>query len=460
MTVQTVNPATGQPLATHDAHDDAEVERLLAATADAQQQWRWTTPQERTVPLRRLGELLRDEVDDHAALISREMGKPLAEARGEVLKCATTCDYYADRLVEFLAPKPVETEARTSFVAYEPIGVVLAVMPWNFPYWQVVRFAAPTLGAGNGGLLKHAVNVTGCALALQDAFRRAGFPEHLLTTLVLEGHDQIPGIIADRRVAAITLTGSERAGAAVAEAAGRALKKTVLELGGSDPFVVLDDADLDVVAPEAVRARFVNAGQSCLCAKRFVVEESALQSFLDRVAPLVEALRVGDPAAEGTQVGPLAEARFVDDVERQVRESVAMGAKVLVGGHRIDGPGSFFAPTLLSDVRPDMPVFREETFGPVMVVVGAADVDEALVLADDSAYGLAASIWTAQTDRAIELGRRIQSGALFVNSVVASDPRMPFGGVKMSGYGRELSVEGLREFTNARTVWVADLAHA
>lgn len=455
-TVDTSNPASGTLLDSYPAHGDGDVERLLAAADATQKQWRWTTVEERTGALQRLASLLRDEVDEHAALISREMGKPVAEARAEVLKCATTCEYYADRLAGFLAPTPVATEAAKSFVAYEPLGCVLAIMPWNFPYWQVVRFAAPALGAGNAGILKHAPNVTGCAVALEDLFRRAGFPEHLLTALILEGHDQVPALIADPRIAAVTLTGSERAGAAVAAEAGRALKKSVLELGGSDPFVVLADADLDAAAPAAVRARFVNAGQSCLCAKRIVVEEPLLADFIARVTPIVESLVVGDPENEGTQVGPLAQERFVDEIDRQVQDSVAMGAKVLVGGHRIDGPGNFYAPTLLVDVTPEMPAFREETFGPVMVVVGARDTEHAVALADDSAYGLAASIWTARTEAAIELGRRIQSGALFVNSVVASDPRMPFGGVKSSGYGRELSVEGLREFTNARTIWATE----
>lgn len=444
-TITTVDPASGAVLAEYAAHDDSEIERRLAAVAAAQSAWRWSDLQDRIASLRRLGQLLRAEVDEHAALISAEMGKPLAEATAEVVKCAATCDYYADHLVDYLAPTSVDTEADRSFVAYEPIGVVLAVMPWNFPYWQVVRFAAPALAAGNGGVLKHAMNVTGCALALQDLFARAGFPESLLTTLVLDGHEQVPGIIADPRIAAVTLTGSERAGSAVAQAAGRALKKTVLELGGSDPFVVLADADLAAVAPVAVRARFVNAGQSCLCAKRFVVEQPLFDDFVAAVVPLVEAL----------ELGPLAQAHFVDDLERQVQDSVAMGAKVLTGGHRVDGPGNFYAPTVLVDVTTQMPVFREETFGPVMVIVAAEGVDEALALADDTRYGLAASIWTSDAERAIALGRRIESGALFVNAQVASDPRMPFGGVKLSGYGRELSIEGLREFTNARTVWAS-----
>jgi succinate-semialdehyde dehydrogenase/glutarate-semialdehyde dehydrogenase len=370
-----------------------------------------------------------------------------------VRKCALTCDYYADHAEQFLATQLVDTEASASFVTYEPLGVVLAVMPWNFPYWQVIRFAAPTLAAGNGGLLKHASNVTGCAIAIADVIRRSGFPEGLFQTLVLTGHGQVDEIIADPRVAAVTLTGSEGAGASVAAAAGRALKKTVLELGGSDPFVVLDDADIDKVAPLAIRARFVNTGQSCLCAKRFPVEAGVADEFERLVGDLARALRIGDPLDPSTQIGPLAKPSFVDDIDRQVQESVAMGARVVAGGHRIDGPGNYYAPTVLADVTPDMPVFREETFGPVMAIVRADDAAHAIELADDTRYGLAASVWTADMARGLALGRGIRSGALFINSVVVSDPRLPFGGVKLSGYGRELSREGMLEFMNVRAVW-------
>jgi len=454
-TVITVDPSTGQKLAEYPLLSAEDLDAALERAHRAQSAWRGVPVADRTAPLRALAQLLRDEAEQHARLISQEMGKPVTEALAEVRKCALTCDYYADHAEDFLAPQTVPTEASASFVSYEPLGVVLAVMPWNFPYWQVIRFAAPTLAAGNGGLLKHASNVTGSAVAIADVIARAGFPADLFQALVV-GHSDIDAIVADPRVAAVTLTGSEGAGAAVAASAGRALKKTVLELGGSDPFVVLDDADVEKVAPLAVRARFVNTGQSCLCAKRFPVEAGVADEFERRVKERVDALVIGDPLDPATQIGPLAKPSFVDDIDRQVRESVAMGARVVAGGHRIDGPGNYYAPTVLADVTPEMPVFREETFGPVMAIARAEDAEHAIALADDTRYGLAASVWTADMERGLALGRGIQSGALFVNAVVVSDPRLPFGGVKLSGYGRELSREGMLEFTNVRAVWAME----
>jgi succinate-semialdehyde dehydrogenase / glutarate-semialdehyde dehydrogenase len=454
--ITTLDPSTGQDLATYAALDGAGLETALARASEAQQEWRRRPVAERADLLRKVGVLLREEADTHASLISREMGKPIVEARAEVLKCALTCDYYADTAEAFLAPKPVKTEANTSFVAYEPIGLVLAVMPWNFPYWQVIRFAAPTLTAGNGGLLKHASNVTGCALAIQSLFERAGYPANLFTTLVLGQHNMVDDVIADRRVAAVTLTGSEAAGASVAAAAGRALKKNVLELGGSDPFVVLADVDVERVVPLAVRARFGNTGQSCLCAKRFIVESDVYDDFERGVVEAVASLKIGSPTDEDTRIGPLAKPGFVDDIDDQVSRSVAMGARLLAGGKRVEGHGNFYEPTVIADVTPDMPVFREETFGPVMVLIRADSAEEAIKLANASDYGLAASVWTGDMNRGLELGQEIDSGALFVNGVVASDPRLPFGGVKLSGYGRELSVEGMHEFTNIRAIWAAE----
>lgn len=455
--VKTVNPATGEPLNSYPALDHEGVNKALQLTAEAQNAWKTSEISHRATLLRTVGSLLREEVETHAALISTEMGKPITEARAEVLKCALTCDFYADHAEEYLAPKPVKTEAINSFVAYEPLGVVLAVMPWNFPYWQVIRFAAPTLTAGNGGLLKHASNVTGSALAIQDLFERAGYPTNLFRTLVLAEHSMVNDIIADKRVAAVTLTGSEGAGANVAEAAGRALKKTVLELGGSDPFVILDDVDLDAITPLAVRARFTNSGQSCLCAKRFVVDAKVIEGFEARIGKAVSELFVGDPLNPATQIGPMAKPGFVDDIDRQVQDSISMGARLITGGHRLPGAGNFYAPTVLADVTPDMPVFNQETFGPVLALVKADNAEHAIELADASQYGLAASIWTSDMQRGLELGKGINSGALFVNGVVASDPRLPFGGVKLSGYGRELSIEGMHEFTNVRAVWVGEL---
>lgn len=456
-TISTYNPATDELLAEYRAFSEEQLDAALANTHAAHREWRKSAVETRQAALRKLGQILRDEVEAHATLISREMGKPITEARGEVLKCATTCDYYADHLPEFLETKQIKTESVDSFVKYDPIGVVLAVMPWNFPYWQVIRFAAPTLAAGNGGLLKHASNVTGSALAIADAIERAGFPKHLFTTLVIAEHSWIDRIIADDRVAAVTLTGSEKAGASVAESAGRALKKTVLELGGSDPFVILADADIAAITPTAVKARFINTGQSCLCAKRFIVEADVIADFEARVGTAVAALKIGNPLEDSTQVGPLAKKQFVDEIDSQVQRSIAMGARLVTGGHRIEGPGNYYAPTVLADVTPDMPVFREETFGPVLALVKAGSPTEAVALANDSVYGLAASIWTSDNNRGLELGSEIESGALFVNQMVASDPRLPFGGVKLSGYGRELSVEGMREFMNARTVVINNM---
>jgi succinate-semialdehyde dehydrogenase/glutarate-semialdehyde dehydrogenase len=398
--------------------------------------------------------------------MTEEMGKPVAEALAEVDKCAWTARFYAEQAPVFLADRVVETPAARSWVSHEPVGPVLAVMPWNFPFWQVVRFAAPALAAGNAALLKHAPSVTGCALAAQEVFREAasavGAPAALFTTLLIdeaEVADATARIIEHPLVAAVTLTGSERAGAAVAAVAARAIKKSVLELGGSDPFVVLDDADVALAARMAVRSRFLNSGQSCLAAKRFIVADSVAEEFSRRFADEVAALRVGDPHDPATQIGPLAREDQVVAVQRQVDESVAAGATVLTGGKRLTGDGAFFSPTVLTDVTTDMPVFREETFGPVAAVIRAADDEEAARLADDTAFGLGASVWSADVERALAVGKQITSGALFINAVVASDARLPFGGTRRSGYGRELSEEGIREFTNVRTVWIgADAA--
>ncbi len=455
--VVTINPATDEVIESFDAMDWSQVSGLIDNAVAAQAAWRNSPLDERSTKLRKLGQILRDDVEDHATLISKEMGKPITEARGEVLKCALACDYYADHLVEFLTPKPVKTEAVNSYVAYEPLGVIFAVMPWNFPYWQVIRFAAPTLAAGNGGMLKHASNVTGSAIAIQHAIEKAGFPKGLFTSLVVADHSMVNQIVEDNRIAAVTLTGSEKAGASVAEAAGRALKKTVLELGGSDPFVILEDADSEAIAPFAVKARFINTGQSCLCAKRFIVADNLIDDFEGRIKTLVEGLKLGDPLDPSTQLGPLAKKAFVDDIDKQVQDSIAMGARLVTGGHRIDGPGNFYAPTILADVTPEMPVFNQETFGPVLALVGANSSEQAIKLANTTQYGLAASIWTKDPSIGVKLGADIASGALFVNGVVASDPRLPFGGVKLSGYGRELSIEGLHEFMNVRAVWIGNM---
>lgn len=435
-----------------------DVEQLLASATRAQENWKRTTLADRADLLQNLAAILHDHADEYGALITSEMGKPISEAIAEVHKCASACEYYAANGPAALADRPVTTGAARSYVTHEPMGTVLAIMPWNFPFWQVIRFAAPALLAGNAGIVKHAPLVPGCMLAIEAAIIEAGFPRHLLQALIIdeaEVADTVAGIIADPRIAAVTLTGSNRAGAAVAAAAGAAVKKTVLELGGSDPFVVLADAPVAEIVGRhgpAIRSRFLNGGQSCLSAKRFIVEESVAQEFETRLTESVAALQVGDPMDPDTEIGPMARDDLVDQIDRQVRASVAMGARVLTGGIR--GPGRFYAPTVLADVGPGMPAFTEETFGPVAAVIRARDADHAAALAADTDFGLGASIWTADVERGLALGSLITSGALFINAVVASDPRMPFGGTKSSGYGRELSIEGIHEFTSARTVWV------
>ena len=424
--VATVDPATGELLATYPASD----------------------------VVRAIGAQLREQSAELAGLMTAEMGKPVGEARAEVEKSATACDFYAERGPGFLAARVVDTGEQRSWIEHEPLGVVLAVMPWNFPVWQVLRFAAPTLLAGNTAILKHSPNVTGCALAIERVFRDAGLPEDAFRSIVV-AEDDVPEVsrtlIEDDRVAAVSLTGSERAGSAVATAAGRAVKKSLLELGGSDPFVVLRDADLDLAVAGAVKSRFINSGQSCLAAKRFIVDTALAEEFGRRFAEAVADLRVGDPRDEATVIGPMARTDLRDGLDRQVRESVAAGATVLTGGSSLEGRGAFFAPTVLTGVTLDMPVMAAETFGPVAAVVEVADDTEAVRVANATRYGLGASVWSADPEHALAVGRQITSGALFVNAVVASDPRLPFGGTKRSGYGRELGEAGALEFTNTRT---------
>ena len=455
--IVTINPASAEHLAVYDAFGAAQIEASVAAAHSAQASWTVLTAAERADHLRAVAAALRTDREANAALTVAEMGKPVAEALAEVDKCAWVCQHYAENGPAVLADHEVVTEASRSWVAHEPLGVVLAVMPWNFPYWQVMRFAAPALLAGNAALLKHSPNVTGCALAIEKVFGEAGLPAGVFRTLVIAEPD-VPavteGLINDPRVAAVTLTGSERAGSAVAAIAGRAVKKSVLELGGSDPFVVLDDADLAITVASAVRSRFLNRGQSCLAAKRFVIYRRVAEEFLARFAAAVASLVVADPAKDSTEVGPLARADLVDALDRQVQASVAAGATVRAGGHRIARPGCWYAPTVLADVSVGMPVMAERTFGPVAAVIAVADDDEASVVANATPYGLGASMWSADTERALAVGRRITSGALFVNAVVASDPRLPFGGTKRSGYGRELGAAGIREFTNVRTYFI------
>ncbi len=452
--MESVNPATGERLETYDDHSDTAVADLIERADGAFPDWRDRGIGERERLLAAAGDVLRANVDRYAELISREMGKPVSQSRSEVEKCAWVCDYYAERTAEHLQDETVGVGPEaTASVAYQPLGPVLAVMPWNFPFWQVFRFAAPHLTAGNVGLLKHAANVPGCAEAIEEVFREAGYPEGVFTTLLIES-DRVEDVIRDDRVAAVTLTGSVGAGRAVASTAGEELKKSVLELGGSDPFVVLDDAPLDRAAEVGARARNLNSGQSCIAAKRFVVHEAVHDEFLDRFVDEIEALDVGDPLNEGTDVGPQARPDLLDNLHEQVRASVDAGAEVLTGGGPMDREGSFYEPTVLADVPRDCPAATEEVFGPVAAVFEVSDEEEAVELANDSHLGLGASVWTGDPDRGERLARRLEAGCTFVNELVKSDPRVPFGGVKDSGYGRELGRPGIREFVNRKTVWV------
>ncbi len=452
-TITSINPATGQTLARFETLAAPAIHVALDRAVDAQRSWRDQPLPARQAMLRDLAKALRDTIDANAALITAEMGKPLAEAKAEIEKCAWTCEHYAKAGPAYLAPEIVETSASKSYVAYDPLGVVLAIMPWNFPFWQFFRFAAPAIMAGNGMLLKHASNVPQCAVAIEEVCRAAGLPEGLMQTLMIEA-GQVEALIADPRIAAVTLTGSSAVGAKVAAQAGGELKKQVLELGGSDPFIVLADADIEAAAKAAVTSRFRNAGQSCIAAKRFIVVEAVADAFTAAFQREIEALSVGDPTLDTTLVGPMARDNLRQDLIAQVDASVKQGARVVTGGKAIDGPGFFYAPTLLDHVTPDMPVFAEETFGPAAALIRVKDVEEAIALANDTEYGMGAAIWSRDIAQAEAMARRIEAGSVFINAVVASDARVPFGGVKKSGYGRELAEIGMREFTNIKTVWV------
>ena len=448
-----INPATGEEFFRAEGHRPNQVEAILEDAAQAALAWRDTPIEARCRLLQQAAAVLRTRRDEFAELVTLEMGKLAGEARAEIEKCAAGCDYYAEHAAEFLADELIDTDASRSLVAYQPLGTVLAVMPWNFPFWQAIRCAAPALAAGNTVLLKHASNVPQCALAIERVFEAAGFPEGVFRTMLV-GSDAVAGLIADPRVHAVSLTGSDQAGRAVAAHAGKHLKKAVLELGGSDPFIVLADADLDAAAAQGVKSRFQNAGQSCIAAKRFLVQDSVLDEFLARFARALEGLLPGDPSVAGTTLAPMARRDLRTELHEQVADALAHGATAVAGGRPLDGRGAFYAPTILRGIAPGMRAWTEEVFGPVALVIGVRAEFEAIAIANASRYGLGGSVWTRDLARGERLARRLECGAAFVNGMVKSDPRLPFGGVKDSGYGRELSRHGIREFVNAKTVWI------
>mgnify|MGYP000660474832 CR=1 FL=1 len=452
--MKSINPATGKLIGEYPVYSNDETTDIISKTQATWASWKVTDFEQRSILMHSAASVLRNEKDDLARVMALEMGKVMHEAQAEIEKCAWVCDFYADNAKAFLADEIVETNASKSFVSFEPIGIVLAVMPWNFPFWQVFRFAAPALMAGNAAVLKHASNVPACALAIEKIFVKAGFPENLFRTLMISA-SQVEAVIMNPYVKAVTLTGSEAAGMNVAAIAGRELKKTVLELGGADPFIVLDDADIGTCVNTAVNARMINNGQSCIAAKRFIVVESRLEEFETRKTELMSALIAGDPLLPNTQVGPLARADLRAELHEQVQASLDAGARLLLGGKSIPGPGYFYEPTIISDVRAGMSLYREETFGPVSTIIPVKDTDEAIGVANDSEFGLGASLWTNDLTRGEHLARQIESGAVFINGMTVSDPRLPFGGIKRSGYGRELSHFGIREFTNIKSIWIA-----
>ncbi|MGK7888634.1 MAG: NAD-dependent succinate-semialdehyde dehydrogenase [Leptolyngbyaceae cyanobacterium] len=460
MGIATVNPSTGETLQTFTALSSKAIASKLAIAQSAFEAHRRTSFEQRATWLHRAADILEQRAEEFGKLMSLEMGKLWTAGTAEARKCAMVCRYYADHGADFLRDRPAETDASQSFIAYQPLGIILAVMPWNFPFWQVFRFAAPALMAGNVGLLKHASNVPQCALAIEEIFREAGVPEGVFQTLLISA-SQVAEVVADDRVKAATLTGSEGAGASLAATAGAHLKKTVLELGGSDPFVVLASADLEAAAATAVQSRMLNSGQTCISAKRYIVQESVADAFTANIIDRFKALKIGNPLLPDTHIGPLSTRSICEELAQQVQDCIAAGAKVLVGGNPAElqlepglHPGNFYPPTLLVDIPTDSPVAQQELFGPVAMLFRVSDIDEAIALANDVPFGLGASAWTQEAEERDRLIRELDAGAVFINGLVKSDPRMPFGGIKRSGYGRELGMEGIHEFVNIKTVWV------
>ncbi len=454
MPIASINPATGEKLKDFSAFDDSEIEKRLSRAENAFRKYRRTTFTERTELLHGVAELLFQEKNKFAEIITLEMGKLFHDSVAEIEKCARGCRFYAENGERFLEDEVAQTDAAKSYVEYQPLGPVLAIMPWNFPFWQVFRFAAPALMAGNIGLLKHASNVPQCALAIEEIFCRAGFDDGVFQTLLIEP-EQVEKVIVDPRVKAVTLTGSEKAGSAVASTAAREIKKSVLELGGSDAFIVMPSADFENALSTAVKARIINTGQSCIAAKRFMIADQIYDEFLNQFVARMRALKVGDPMDPATDIGPLATEQILRGVHDQVQKTIAAGAKLLTGGNRIHGPGFFYEPTVLVDVPKESPAYREEVFGPVAAIFRVRDVHNAIELANDTTFGLGSSAWTNDREEQKLFASELDTGMVFINAMVASDPRLPFGGVKRSGFGRELGAAGIREFTNAKTIWIS-----
>jgi len=458
MAIASINPATGQLVKSFEPLTDAQIEGKLKRAAEAFSKYRRSSFAERARMMTKAGEILEKDKEKFARTMTTEMGKPYRAAVEEAVKCISACRYYAENAERFLADEVIETGASRSYIHYQPLGAILAVMPWNFPFWQVLRFAAPALMAGNVGLLKHASNVPQCALEIEDLFHRAGFPEGVFQTLLI-GSQKVDAILNDHRVAAATLTGSEEAGVQVGTGAAKRIKKVVLELGGSDPFIVMPSANIDEAIATAVKARIINNGQSCIAAKRFIVAESIAGEFERKFVSKMEALKVGDPFDESTDLGPLATPEGVTSLHEDVQKTIAAGARVLTGGNPVNGAGNYYAPTVLTNIPKNSPAYRDELFGPVASVFHAKNVDEAISIANDSRFGLGASAWTNDKHERERFINEIEAGMVFINRMVASDPRLPFGGVKHSGHGRELGPYGIREFTNIKTVWIQESNH-
>jgi len=454
MKITSINPATGKTNKTYDEMTPQEVSEIINKADKAFQGWKKTSFTERSILMKKAAQALREDLEMHAKLMAEEMGKPITAGRAEAEKCAWVCDYYAENAENFLQPEMVETDASKSYVTFQPLGVILAVMPWNFPYWQVFRFAAPGLMAGNVGVLKHASNVPGCALAIENVFKKAGFPEYVFRTLLI-GSRQVDAVIENPLVKAATLTGSTPAGRAVGKKAGEMLKKSVLELGGSDPYIILEDTNLEEAVKTCVTSRLINSGQSCIAAKRFIVVEPIRERFEQMYVKEMQTRKMGDPMKEDTEVGPQARHDLRDDLHRQVLESIKKGARCLVGGEIPEDKGAYYPPTVLTDVKKGMPAYDEELFGPVAAIIPVRDEDEAVAVANDSVFGLGAAVFTENVIRGEDIAAdKLEAGCCFVNAFVKSDPRLPFGGIKESGYGRELSHYGIKEFVNIKSVYV------